>query len=229
MWLPVVVLLVVVLLGRARWTLRESFIIGLGLWVLLQAAAVAYGRGAGAAPPAQRYQDFLSVGFVANTMAVIVGLECTRRSTTWRRAAAAALVGWLLVAAVGIDRLTRGALVRLDAWRPYWSAHVANVRRFLMTGDLVDFTSRRALQELPYPDAHSLARVLQEPYIRRILPSAVRVSEPVDARSDFWFSFREPVERGRASRATEWLIAASPELLLIVIVVAMALLVARWA
>jgi hypothetical protein len=226
MWLPVVSLLVVVLLGRARWTLRESFIIGLGLWVLLQAAAVAYGRGAGAPPPATRYQDFLSVGFVANTMALIIGLECTRRGTTWRRAAAAALVGWLLVAAVGVDRLARGALVNLDAWRPYWSAHAANVRRFLITGDLADFTSRKALQELPYPDAHSLANVLQEPYIRRILPSAVRISMPVDARSDSWFSFREPVETGRASRATEWLIAASPELLLIV--VAMALLAARW-
>ena len=180
LWLPVGALLLLVLIRPARATVREWFIVALGSWVLLQAAAVAYGRGAGAGIPPSRYQDFLSLGFVANTMALVLVCERIPSGTIWRPAAPAALAGWLLFSTVGVDRLLNGTLVHLNAWRPYWTAQASNVRRFIITSDLAAFTSKRPLEELPYPDPLSLANLLQEPYIRRILPAAVRAPVRVE-------------------------------------------------
>jgi hypothetical protein len=177
MWLPIGSLLLVALLRRGETTAFERFIAGLGAWVALQAGAIAYGRGAGVPPPAPRYQDFLSLGFVANTMALVAGLERARRGTIARWLAMGALVSWLLVSIAGVDHLVTGALGSLSVWRQYWSAHAVNVRRFIMTGDRTEFDSKQFPSELPYPYAQSLASSLQNPYIRLILPPTVR--EPV--------------------------------------------------
>lgn len=183
MWLPMGALLLVTLLRRAKTTVFERFIIGLGMWVVLQAGAIAYGRGAGAPPPATRYQDFLSLGFVANTMALVVSLDRTRSGTVVKRLAAGALACWLLVAVVGVDLLVKGALTDLTVWSQYWRAEAANVRRFIITDNLTEFTSKASPSELPYPDAQVLASVLRDPYIRRILPAAVRKPVRVEPRA----------------------------------------------
>jgi hypothetical protein len=181
MWLPLGALLVT-LLRRAKTTALERLTVSLGVWVALQAGAIAYGRGAGAPSPAPRYQDFLSLGFVANTMAMVVGLDRTRRGTMARRLVMGALGSWLLISLIGVDRLVKGTLADLSVWRQVWSAHAANVRRFIVTGDLTEFTSKQPLNELPYPDAQSLASVLQDPYIRRVLPATVRAPVHVEPR-----------------------------------------------
>lgn len=234
MWLPLGVLLLVTALRRTKTTAFERLTVGLGVWVALQAGAIAYGRGAGAPSPAPRYQDFLSLGFVANTMAMVVGLDRTRRGTMARRLVMGALVSWLLVSIVGVDRLVERTLVDLSVWRQRWSAHASNVRRFIVTGDLTEFTSKQPLNELPYPDAQSLASVLQDPYIRRILPAAVRAPVRVEPRvvtneafvPEGSYPASEPVEVGWGSWVAESLIARSPELLLVAL--AMAVLAARW-
>jgi hypothetical protein len=177
LWAPLCALAILVILRRLKFGVLERITFGIGVWVVLQAAAIAYGRGAGAPVPAVRYQDFLSLGFLANTMAVVVLLlERRYRHTASRRVAAGAVAAWLVLAGVGMDRLVTGALVDLKGWRERWSAQTSAVRRFVITRDYAEFTSRNPA-ELPYPDAHSLASVLQDPYVRRILPASVR--EPV--------------------------------------------------
>ncbi len=182
MWAPTVAVMLGVLRRSGKSTPGERFVLGLGLWVVFQAAAVAYGRGAGGPPPASRYQDFLSVGFVVNASAFVLVLERFAIGTM-RRGLSFALPVWLLFAAAGADRLTLGTLAHLDAWRPYWSAHASNVRHFIVTGDLDALLSKRPLQELPYPDPRSLGDALQIPYVRRILPAAVRAPVHVEAQS----------------------------------------------
>ena len=209
MWLPMSALLLAVLWRRAQTTLFEQFTIGLGVWVALQAGAIAYGRGAGAPAPAARYQDFLSLGFVANTMALLVGLDHTRSGTLVKRLAAGALACWLLVTVVGFDRLVKGTFIDLTVWGQYWSTGTANVRRFIITGNLAELTSKRSPSQLPYPDAHSLASLLEDPYIRRILPAAVRQPvrvEPREVTNDAFVpegsypdTARDPLVRGWGS------------------------------
>jgi hypothetical protein len=216
MWLPTGVLLVLTL-RRSRTTVLERFIIGLGFWVALQAAAIAYGRGAGAPVPASRYQDFLSLGLVANAVAGVACLDRLRAGTIASRMAMAALVGWLLVPAVGLYQLVAEARVSMSVWRQYWSAHASSVRRFVIVGDLVEFTSKRPVEELPYPDARILAALLQEPYLRRILPAAAREPVRVEPRAGTEHGFepdgshpttpRDPILRAWGSYANRGTLA----------------------
>jgi hypothetical protein len=182
MWLPVGALLAAASLRRAKTTEPERLVVGFGIWVVLTACAIAYGRGAGAVEPAYRYMDFLSLGFITNAVALVVILDRTRGGTAGRQVAVGAIVVWLLVAIVGVDRLTGRATTDLSAWHQLFTAHAANVRRFMITGNVTEFVSRQPLVELPYPDSKRLAAILLEPAIRRILPAAVRQPLHVEPR-----------------------------------------------
>jgi hypothetical protein len=183
MWLPMGVLLFIVARRQAQMTLLERFTIGLGIWVVLHAAAFAYARGAGAPVPAARYQDFLSLGFVANAMAAIAGFDRIGAGPTARRVAATVLASWFLVPVVGLHSLVVDTQTTLSHWRQYWSAHASTVRRYVLAGDLAEFVSKRPIEQLPYPHAQVLAALLREPQIRRILPAAVREPVRVEPRT----------------------------------------------
>jgi hypothetical protein len=183
MWSPAVLLLVVAAVRRARTTEVERLIMGLSIWVVLNAAAVAYGRGAGAALPAARYMDFLSLGLVANALALAGLFDRDGTGRRARRLALGVLAAWLVFAIVGVDRVTRQALWNLGTWRQFYAAHAVNVRQFIITGELAEFTSKRPVNDIPYPDAMSLAITLRDPYIRRILPAAVRAPVHLEPRA----------------------------------------------
>ncbi len=183
MWLPLVALLVAAARRRAGTTALERIAVGLGLWVVLNACALAYGRGAGAGLPATRYLDFLSLGFVVNVVALLTFLDRTRPSRVPRSIAIGTLVGWLVFAMVGVDRLVGRSMTDLtSAWRQFFAAQAASVRGFLITDDVSTFVSKRPLVELPYPDPKRLATLLQDPYIRRIMPAGVRKPLKVEPR-----------------------------------------------
>jgi hypothetical protein len=177
MWLPVALLLVTVVWRRLRTTELERLIVAVGAWVVLNAGAIAYGRGAGGALPATRYMDFLSLGLVANAVTLVTLFDRARTRTIARRFALGAFAGWMVFAVAGVDRLTKQTLGDLAVWRQFFAAHAINVRRFVITNELAEFISKRPLNEIPYPIPQSVALTLQDPYIRRILPAAVR--EPV--------------------------------------------------
>jgi hypothetical protein len=57
--------------------------------------------------------------------------------------------------------------------RPHLQAQAANVKRFVLTGDVQEFKAQPP-QDLPYPNTDAMVDVLGQPIIRRILPAAVR-------------------------------------------------------
>src|SRR6185295_18260273 len=153
---------IVVALRRAKTTGLERLTLGLSLWVVLQAGGLAYVRGAGGAEPATRYFDILSFGFIVNFVALVALLDGARAGALAKPLARAALVGWLVFAVVGVDRLTTRSLLNLDAWRQFFQAHTRNVRQFLVSGEAGELTAKRPLVDLPYPDANRLATLLQD-------------------------------------------------------------------
>jgi hypothetical protein len=184
MWTPFVGMFVVAALRRASHGNLERTAFGLGAWVLLQAGAVAYARGAQGSAPASRYMDFLSLGLLVNTAAFLALLCRAQAKPGVRRPGVAAFAVWLLVAVVGLDELTRGKLGELNGWQQYWVAHEVNVRQFVLADDVKDFTSRQPLREIPYPDPPMLANAwLRHPYVRSILPARVREPSHVAARA----------------------------------------------
>ena len=183
MWLPMVALLGRAAVARFQTTEQERLLAGLAAWVVIGAGALAYGRGAGAGPPASRYMDFLSIGFIANAIALLSFVDRTRAGTRVRRLVMALLFAWVSVATVGVDRLVGNLSVLLGAWRPFFSAHAANTRQFVLTGDPAALLSKRGPAEIPYPDANQLVQLLQRPSIRAILPAAVRQPLRIEPRS----------------------------------------------
>jgi hypothetical protein len=70
-WMPTVAMAAMVLIRRFRSTPLERITLALGAWVVVQAAAVAYSRGANGIPPTGRYLDMFAFGLVVNTMALL--------------------------------------------------------------------------------------------------------------------------------------------------------------
>jgi hypothetical protein len=183
LWLPLGIVVLKMVRGRGKTTALERFGVGLGVWVVLHAAALAYGRGNGGASPETRYMDFLSLGVVANAMALVGMLDWGPAGTSGRRLVWVPVVGWLVFAGGGAMRLGARASGDLDGWKPFFSAHVTNVHQFVVSGDLAGFLAKPPLAGLPYPDPHRLAQLLQEPYIRQILPFSVRAPLRIEPRA----------------------------------------------
>jgi hypothetical protein len=122
MWLPVCAVVAATVWRRGKTTELERLAMALGAWVATNAAAIAYGRGAGAGVPVTRYMDFLSIGLVANAAALIAAINWAESSPVSRRAAWCALAGWLVFALAGTDRLTGQVLGDLGIWRQFYAA-----------------------------------------------------------------------------------------------------------
>jgi hypothetical protein len=85
-----------------------------------------------------------------------------------------AIVVWLVFVIAGIMRIERRTSSDLENYRGFWAAQAANVRRFVLNHNRTEFTSKRPLIDLPYPDPGLLVRLLENPDFRRILPSTLR-------------------------------------------------------
>ena len=180
MWLPLAAMGLIVLWRRLRTTTIEQVTLTMGAWVVVQCAAMAYSRGANGAAPASRYLDMVALGYLANT-AVILSWLTPRTSRRLMAASAIALVAWFAVTGIGVYRVSREMLATHAPLRRQWTReHIRNVRQFVMTDDVPSFLALKGPQEVPYYSAAMLASWLEHPYIRGILPAAVRA--PLDVR-----------------------------------------------
>jgi hypothetical protein len=164
-----------VVLRRFRSSRFEQHVLALAGWVALQAAAVAYSRGANGAVPASRYLDLLSLGFVVNTMALLFLTTHTRRTGRLALAGWAVVVVWLAAGSIGIARLSEETVVREGRERRGWMRdYVRNVRQFLVTDDAPGLLALKGPADIPYHTASTLAGWLRNPYVRSILPATIR-------------------------------------------------------
>ena len=177
LWVPLILLALTVLIKRLKTTRLERLSLALGAWVVIQAATVAYTRGVNGATPASRYLDMLSFGLVANTVALVALLahfeESARRGM--KRVAQGALAVWLVGAIAGVTLLSQAILAKDGREKLLWmNEYVRNVRHFVVTGDLPTLVQKRGPFEIPYFSPMMLAGWLTHPYVRHILPAAVR-------------------------------------------------------
>ena len=206
MWLPFVSLVTARLWPRAKTPGLDRFLIGFGLWVLLQAAAVAYSRGAGGTGPDQRHIDILSPSVLVNGVSALVVYRLARlRWPTWAcRLCLAGAVGWFAVSAWGLFRL---ADFKMRITSPGFGGECAGWER-----NVRDFVVSRGKESLdgkaiPFPEwgRNLLITYLENPYLRTILPAEVRESvqldfsrtlpgglEPLPRPADGWWSSFAP-------------------------------------
>lgn len=191
LWLPWLLLTAQLLRPTSRLSPQTSYLTpqtahlpqaacGMGAWVLLQLAATAYARGAGAGYPASRYMDTLVFGAMANALCLVALIASSPRlpvrslvSSLW---SLVLLTVWLATLSLGIHRyladIARWELA--DAKKYYLNAE-SNLRRFLATGE------RRHLEakDVPYPDHHALADRLNLPSLRATIAVPLRSPLPL--------------------------------------------------
>jgi len=172
LWLPCCVLLVRSL-GRRKPLPLSPFILGLGLWVLLQAGVLAWSRAGLSGLVSSRYTEVLALGFVANTAAFAV-LSAPAAATGKARAALwAGFAVWL--AAIASCEVRRSQTVYrpyFDAFRQHALEHEQRVGAFMRTGD-ASVIEGVEFPHIPYL-ANQILPLLRDPVVQPLLPGPLR-------------------------------------------------------
>jgi hypothetical protein len=164
-------------LDDPRW-----FVLGVLGWVLVQMAALAYGRNQ---ILASRYFDFCVVGLYVNLVAALW------LAPKWRALdqphALVAVGAAVLALAIGVLTINHGRAVPLDAVRMRRDDALiqqVKLRAYVTTADAAQLDGR-ILRDLPYPDRERLKALLDDPAIRTVLPPAIdpdqRIKPTVEA------------------------------------------------
>jgi hypothetical protein len=163
---PLLAVAVCVLWRRPAVDDRRWCLLGLGAWVALQIAALAYGRAGGVW--ASRYFDIFTVGLLVNGACALLLWR-----THWRRAWGVVAALWFALALTGLAQKARDVLPAELARRQEEQRHqAANVKAFITTGDAAALRDKPFLH-IPYPEAERLRTILSDPVIRGILPAAI--------------------------------------------------------
>lgn len=140
----------------ARW-----FLLGLGIWAVLQAGILAYGRGGLGWGPQSRYQDPLAIGFLASFVALLLEWP---RINRWIR------YGWILFALVGLIQGASHDLRRsLPQQRQHMLEQVRRCQTYVESHDPGVLSASLQFLDIPYPDPEMLRGYLDDPGVRRIL------------------------------------------------------------
>jgi hypothetical protein len=151
-----------------------ELLITVGLWCLIQSAAIAYARGGHDMLPAPRYMDVLAIGTAVNFFSVLLlwSQKCSPRS---RILSAIFTIGWVCLVAAGLGNLTQNDYsMWLPAYRQELLVMERNVRGYVRSNDAETYLERKLQRELPYPNEQRLRSLLDDPTIRGILPWTVR-------------------------------------------------------
>lgn len=158
----------------------EIALAALGAWIVLQALAIAYSRGAGMTEIPPRYFDSLIVGFLANGLCLVVLL----RSHSSRTAVAVIGIAWSVAAAAGLWHFNRPERTSafLAANSGLQKGTLEAVRGYIQTGDPVALL-RDPFIAHHFPSESTMRRLLDDPGVRASLPSAVR-GDPVPTATE---------------------------------------------
>lgn len=167
--LPIVFMPAAFFLGRVARNrtprTADPLLLGLLAWSMLQAAALAYGRGGGAVL-ASRYFDLLTLNVFLGAVFLIT--EFSGRTRAWLA------VGWSIAIAVGLGHESRvqwhGAIEPQIVNRIEQQTHVRN---YLSTLDPAEFKDL-SWPQIPYPSGEVLIQRLSSPALQSILPPSVR-------------------------------------------------------
>jgi hypothetical protein len=158
----------------------DDFLFPLGIWVALQAAALAWSRNHAMASVISRYMDLLALG-------ALVNLGCLLRLATFttgrwpRRALLVSGLAWTALAIAGlVPLLQRNFRLDLPTLNQIHRIQATAVRQFLITGRSADLGGKPVFG-LPPADLDLLADLLRDPVIQNALPTGLgirRVSVP---------------------------------------------------
>jgi hypothetical protein len=186
--------------------------VGIAGWLAIQFVLLAYGRGA---LIGVRYMDIVVATYVVGLMAVFAVADMAR-ATRFGRYAGPSAVAWVftVVAVFGLLGYFGAVLGAVD-WSKAAHQEMVKVQAYLGTGNADELKSKGRGGhgiELSYPDPQRLAKVLDDPNVRAVLPPKIR---PVDAdnagaRNRMWL---KGSLAGATATAVHFILSIGPALL----------------
>jgi len=173
LWLPWCALLARTLARRETHPF-SPFALGLGLWVLLQACALAWARAGLSDLVSSRYTEFLGWGFVANAAAIALVFKCPGTNGSGRLVSWAVMAVWL--AGIGGCEIWRSHAI----YRPYYESfslqkteQEQRLGTFMRTGDASVIESV-SFPHIPHYSAELIVSLLRDPEVQGLLPGPLR-------------------------------------------------------
>lgn len=149
-------------------TPANYFILALGVWVFGQFAASAYARALAAL--SSRYADLFAVGLVVGFVSLLSLFDFY--SPKKKKIQQTMVVAWLAVVTYGFSASAPNLVHMLNTWAMQGRAQEKNVRAYLCTGDITHISDKPYLH-IPYPDAKTLALILENKTVRSFLPGNI--------------------------------------------------------
>jgi hypothetical protein len=170
--LPIAAIAWIYVRSNHREMRAERIVLGVGSWVILQAAAVAYTRSENVI--VSRYMDFTVFLMVLNCVSLYLLLSRYRQYFKFRALYYAGAAAWLGCCLYGLWFLN--GVVRERAFpklRPLVELREENTRAFMVINDEHVFDDKDPLL-LAFPDGATLVGLLRKDAIRSMLPACVR-------------------------------------------------------
>lgn len=160
----------------------DRVVLALAIHSIVQAAAFAYGRGGGYIGFVSRYGDLLSLGVLANALALWRLVHSLR---SWRVVTILLAVGWSAAFAQGIQWISTRAHTEYFHGQAAIRASLRRdaVKEYLSTHDATKLSSE-SVKGILYPDPAVVTSVLDQPGLKELLPVSVRPNGP-RSRGDF--------------------------------------------
>jgi hypothetical protein len=189
LWIPWAFLLVRTLRLREM-ELFAPFAISLGIWALLQAAALAWARAGLDGLVSSRYTEFMSWGTVANAAALVLCLRF--QGSAGRRVASWAIVAVWLGCVGGSEIWRSNAIYRpyMDGFREQTREHEQRLGTYMRTGDPAVLESV-SFPHIPYYSAEQIISALRDPQVVSMLPAPLRRDQVRDRQPEALASIRD--------------------------------------
>jgi len=172
LYAPFVGVVVLTFRNKVRKPGHLWFVVGVGVWSILQIAAIAYGRAT--IGFAYRYLDIVLVGLANNFVCVLILCgELHARLPARNNIVVALGAVWVfaVVTAAGVAAFHNVPPV-LAAKSQFNAAETTNLSHYLASGNIADLQNKPGL-EIPYPSAERLAMLASQPEIRAVLAPAL--------------------------------------------------------
>ena len=170
-WMPFAIFLGLYITRKVKDGSAERFILGLGLWVLLQAAAMAYSRAQFGVT--SRYADILIFGLIVNALSIVLLMD---RRSRFNKFILFLPVAWLAVNGFHLYETSFSGIP--TGMKQVYEVERIRTAGFLKTGNFQILSVENGW-EIPYPDPNKLLGLLQDAAIRPILPVSVQASLPM--------------------------------------------------
>lgn len=169
-WLPACLAFIRYAFYRDDKRNKYEFTLGFGLWIALQATALAFTRYG---ILASRHTVFLSLSLPLNFLALLILRHDGVFPFILRKSLVVIFLAWIGFVGHSLWKISDKAhLAEAEKTRHHFVQSEKNVRNFLETGNSAALENK-ALYDIPFPDPQALALILRHHRIRAIMPACV--------------------------------------------------------